>query len=125
MNIEFTSRFEPCSKGCHLWFLVGGRIKTRGLETVEINEVPTLARKVRPRWRDMLLKKHTPIGYGEILVQLLGEAKVREIWPQYYFPWQHNRARRQNRRDKAKGVKAPVNLFRSESIRACAKRSII
>jgi hypothetical protein len=126
MNIEFSSRFAPCDNGCKLWFLVGGKLKTPGLEIVVIDETPTLAKKVRARWKKMLLKKeHTSIGYGEILVQMLGENKVREIWPQYYFPWQHNRARRQNRREKALGTLAPVNHFHSPSVRACARRSII
>lgn len=126
MNTEFSTRFAPCDKGCKLWFLVGGKLKTPGLEIAIIDETPTLAKRVRTRWKNMLLeKKHTDIGYGEILVQLLGEKKVREIWPQYYFPWQHNKIRRQNRREKALGIPAPVNHFHTPSVRTCARRSII
>lgn len=125
MNIELSSRFAPCNKECGFWFLVGGNLKTPGLETIPIDGVPTLVRKVRHKWKRFLLKNHSNIGYGEILVQMLGEAKVREVWPQYYFPWQHHKALRQNRREKALGTPAPINHFRSTSIRACAKMSII
>lgn len=124
MNLEFTSRFAPRNKGCGFWFLVGGSLKAPGLELVSINGVPTLVKKVRSRWKHLLLREHSKIGYGEILVQMLGEDKVREVWPQYYFPWQHNKARRQNRRERALGVSAPVNRFHSASIRACARMSI-
>lgn len=125
MNIEFSTRFAPCNKGCGFWFLVGGSIKTPGLELVSIDGVPTFVKKVRSRWKRTLLKKHSNIGYGELLVQMLGENKVREVWPQYYFPWQHHKALRQNRREKALKIPAPVNYFRSASIRACARMSII
>lgn len=124
MNSEFSSRFAPSKKGYGFWFLVGGSLKTPGLELVSIDGVPTLVKKVRSRWKHLLLQKHSKIGYGEILVQMLGEAKVREIWPQYYFPWQHNKARRQNRRERALGTPAPVNRFHSASIRACTRMSI-
>lgn len=125
MNIEFSARFASCNKGCGFWFLVGGSLKTPGLELVSIDGVPTLVKKVRSRWKRTLLKKHSNIEYGELLVQMLGENKVREVWPQYYFPWQHHKALRQNRREKALGTPVPINHFRSASIRACAKMSII
>jgi hypothetical protein len=121
-TVEFGTRFAPCESGCKLWFLIGGTLIAPGIEKVEIDGIPTLAKKVRNRWKNMLMEKeHSLIGYGDILVQQLGELKVKEVWPQFYFPWQHARAKRLAR----KNPHTPVNLYKTGSIRAFAKRSIV
>lgn len=124
IKVEFESRFIPCDRGCNkFWFLLGGSLRTPGLEKLEIDGLETLAKKVRCRWKNLLLKERPLEQYGEILVQQLGELKVREIWPQFYYPWQHKKAAKANR--KRSTTFQCRNFYRTGSIRSFAKKSII
>lgn len=94
---------------------------------VELDSMPHAVLPVRPRYLKAVRFAKTPRDLGDLLAQAFDERLLKELWPDVWREWHNYYAKKERRRRESMGKDFPrelAHLYRSESVRHAAPRSI-